>query len=99
MIVLEIANVVGKGIQIIPTVVNIAKGCTKKEPLRTDEKIEVAVEIVFCFLQGSDLAFTAARIAATKKVENMGAKLGINPNHIGIGLSAAASGGSIARTI
>lgn len=95
----EIINVVGKGLQLIPPVINVVMTCNKKETLKTNEKIEVTVEIIFCFLQGLDFAFTTARLASPKKIENISNKIGVNPDYIGIGLLAASSGGSIARTI
>lgn len=99
MTALNVVEAVSKGLEIIPSVAQIATMCSKKESLKSSEKVEVVVEVVFCLLKGVDCAFSVANLASSKKMENLSRNLHTTPTQIALGLSIASGVTDITKTI
>ncbi len=97
-----IVGLIGKTFSMAESGLNVGIVCykaAKKQPLSTQEKVQVTADIVFCALQIFDIGFSSARLAAPNKVQDLSNKIGLDSKKIGTGLTVAAGTGHVIRTV
>ena len=98
-VALEVLSGIFKGVELSASVIHVVSNLKKDGDLSTGEKVDVVIEIAFCFLQTVDLAYTGTRLIAPRQVEHLSKKLNTTPEKLGVGLSIASGVGSVSKTI
>lgn len=95
----QVINLIGKGLDLIPTVADIAITIKNKKNLTTSQKVDLAAQIIYTFFQGVDVAFNAARLIMPERVNLVCKELSLDPKEVTFTLAVTSGATDVARKI